>query len=115
MVNNNDKTVIKNSLTKHICYEKENTGEDKDNPTNHTNAMEWRNTPKSTLHGIKATMQTDSGANCIVTNNIKLLQNIKFLKTTIPAIKGCRKTDPEAIICTKQLELLTYNLKMESY
>ena len=42
--------------------------------------------------------QSDSGANRIVTDNIKLLSDVMWIDDT--PMSGCNKNDPEAIVCT---------------
>jgi dUTP pyrophosphatase len=83
------------------------TGQDKDNPNIFELSWKyeedkWKPPESSTINIVKTDSptiaQTDSGANRIVTNDMKLLQNIKFIEPM--PMSGCNSNEPAAITCT---------------
>ena len=87
-------------------------GKDKDNPNSdtHFDGFNWTSDGDgrwipphddgniSKLHGIISEAQSDSGANRIVTDNLKQMINVKMIDPL--AMGGCNKEDAAAIICT---------------
>ena len=87
-------------------------GKDKDNPNTHRDfdGSDWNKDgdgrwipPEDdgiicNLHGINSEAQSDSGANRIVTDNLKQMINIKMIDPL--AMGSCNKEDAAAIVCT---------------